>query len=154
MPEPIGLVLSVIAVAVSIVVFVDNRVRDLRAARLARQPALVFTWHASALNWSLQNIGSGPALDVVIAQRLHGIRAHALRRPGRAADGQTLLPRLWIEAFGSDPGLGAHYRSITDEEYWTTTADDRSTISIGAGPSTELGEIEPHWSYGSLPSSD
>jgi len=146
MLDEIGLALSILAVAVSIIVFVDNRIRALSAARLARQPALVFTWDATALLWTLRNIGNGPALDVVIAQRVGGSWSHALRMPELAADGIESVPPRWIEAFGSDPGLGARYRSITNEEYWTTTGNDRSTIAAGPGP--ELPEpIEPHWMY-------
>ena len=136
-----------IAFVVSVIVFVDNRLRALEAARLARVPALVFTWVASPRPaWVLTNIGSGPALDVVIVQRIRGQWTHPLRMPEMAVQDTTFVPEGWM-SWGQDPGLGARYRSITGEQYMTKTGDDWSQHSTGWGdmPATLWEEIEPHW---------
>ena len=137
-----------IALVVSLVVFVDNRVRELRAARLARQPALVFVWDHPTSTWLLRNIGNGPALDVVIAQRIEAIWGHPLRMPEMPVEGTETVPRRWMEKWSANPGLGVRYRSITGEAYSTRTGDDVSEITTGRDILTfGDAEIEPHWLY-------
>jgi len=147
--EIAGAVIAGVALIVSVIVFVDSRVRELRAARLARRPALVFVWNQEKSAWILSNIGSGPALDVVIVQRVGGAWGHPLRMPEMAVGDASIVPRLWSEKWDKNPGLGARYRSMTEEEYTTTTAGDRSKIDSGSGelPSDFGAQIEPHWSY-------
>ena len=67
MPELAPVMISGIALVVSVIVFVDNRLRAQEASRMARVPMLAFTWEPLS-GWTLSNIGSGPALDVVIVQ--------------------------------------------------------------------------------------
>ena len=147
--ETVSVVIAGAALIVSIIVFADSRLRELRAARLARKPALVFVWDKKRLTWVLSNIGSGPALDVVIVQRIKGRWAHPLRMPEMAVQDANTVPRRWYEFWDDNPGLGARYRSITDERYVTKTADDRSEIREGPGdlPLEFDTEIEPHWHY-------
>jgi hypothetical protein len=144
-----SVVIAGVALAVSVIVFVDNRVREVRAARLARRPALVFTWDGPNRVWLLTNIGSGPALDVVIMQHADGRWSHPLRMPEMAVQDSQIVPRLWYEQWHPDPGLGARYRSIGDERYTTRTGDDRSEIREGTGdiPIDPGAQIEPHWQY-------
>jgi hypothetical protein len=127
-------------------VFLESRAREVRAARLVRKPALVFTWDGVQRTWVLSNIGSGPALDVVIVQRVDGQWRHPLRMPEMAVQDANPVPRLWYEQWHTDPGLGARYRSITEEGYTTETGADRSRIREGVAdmpPDLEAG-IEPH----------
>jgi hypothetical protein len=142
-------VIAGIALVVSVIVFVDHRIREVRAARLARRPALVFTWDGPNRVWVLSNIGSGPALDVVILQHVDGRWSHPLRMPEMAVQDAHTVPRLWYEQWDPDPGLGARYRSIGDECYTTRTGDDRSEIREGTGdiPIDLDAPIEPHWKY-------
>jgi hypothetical protein len=144
----VSVVIAGVALGVSVIVFLDNRAREARAARLARKPALVFTWDQSQEVWLLTNIGGGPALDVVIMQRIKGRWVHPLRMPELAADGAHSVPKLWYGRWHHDPGLGARYRSITGEEYATKTGGDYSEIAETWG---ELGRVdsrvEPHWHY-------
>ena len=148
--EVVSAVVAAIALVVSVVVFLENRAREQRAARLARRPALVFTWDGLQQTWKLANIGSGPALDVVIAQRIDGAWDHPLRMPELAVDGSETVPTRWYARWHPDPGLGARYRSITDELYVTRTGGDRSQISDGWDELAlaDDAEIEPHWRYG------
>jgi hypothetical protein len=138
-----------IALVVSVIVFVDNRFRAIVAARLARRPALIFSWDPTMRHWTMSNIGNGPALDVVILQRIDGAWAHPLRMPEMAVQDQGAVPRAWFERWHADPGLGARYRSITGERYMTRTGDDWSqmTTSWADLPPALEEEIEPHWQY-------
>ena len=144
-----SILISAIALVVSIVVFVDNRFRQLQAARLGRRPMLVFVWDHEQQHWSLHSIGLGPALDVVAVQRIQGEWVHPLRVPELAVGGVHVIPRRWIEAWDPDPGLGVRYRSVTGEQYSTQTGDDWSHAYEGWGDfPVELWEdIEPHWRY-------
>lgn len=148
MLDELSVVIAAIALAVSVIVFIDSRFREARAARLARRPALVFSWDGDKLHWTLSNIGSGPALDVVILQRFDGSWQHPLRMPEMAVDAANTVPRRWYEAWHDNPGLGARYRSVTGEEYATMTGDDRSEIVPGWGDlSPGVAPVEPHWRY-------
>lgn len=137
-----------IALVVSVIVFVDNRLRALEASRLARVPMLAFTWDDPRQSWILTNIGNGPALDVVILQRIGGRWVHPLRMREMAVQDSNPVPIGWMR-WDENPGLGARYRSITGEQYMTMTGDDWSQHSPGWGdmPAALWSEIEPHWRY-------
>lgn len=148
MLEIISVIIAGVAIAVSVGVWVDNRRREARAAQLARKPALVFTWDQARLLWMLNNIGSGPALDVVIIQRIEGKWCHPLRMPEMAADHANSVPRRWYEAWHQNPGLGASYRSIAGEDYATNAGNDCSEITEGwRDLRQDSALIEPHWKY-------
>ncbi len=142
-------VFSGVALLVSVVVFYENRRRSIEAAKLQRRPSLVFAWDHEQGHWDLDNIGNGPALDVVIVQRIDGQWALPLRMPELPAGGRGIVPRRWLEQRHDDPGLAARYRSVTAEPYMTETGDDVSTITEGWGtlPAALWGDVEPHWRY-------
>jgi hypothetical protein len=145
----VSVAISAVALAISVIVFYDNRMRQVDAARLGRRPMLVFTWDASPHHaWVLSNIGLGPALDVVAAQRIHGEWRHALRLPELGVGDSTVVPRGWFE-LSAGPDLGVRYRSVTGERYSTRTGDDWSQSAEGWNEfPTELWQhIEPHWLY-------
>jgi hypothetical protein len=148
MLEAASAMIAGIALVVSVIVFVDNRLRALEAARLARVPMLAFTWDDPRQSWILTNIGVGPALDVVILQRIGGRWVHPLRMREMAVHDSNVIPIGWMR-WDDDPGLGARYRSITGEQYMTRTGDDWSQHSPGWGdmPATLWNEIEPHWRF-------
>jgi len=149
MTDAVSVVIAGVALVVSVIVFVDSRIREVRAARLARKPALVFVWNHEQRAWVLSNIGSGPALDVVIAQLAKGAWGHPLRMPEMAVQDANVVPRRWYEGWDDNPGLCASYRSITEEVYTTKTAHDRSQIREGLGsmPANFDAQIEAHWRY-------
>jgi uncharacterized protein YndB with AHSA1/START domain len=144
--DAISATIAGIALAISLVVFFDNRGRETRAARLARRPALVFSWDPETTAWNLQNIGGGPALDVVILQRIEMTWGRPLRMPEMPVDGSQTVPGRWV-AWDTNPGLGARYRSIAGEQYSTITADDASRMADGWGELNVRETAEPHWSY-------
>ena len=92
-----------IALVVSVIVFIDNRLRALEASRLARVPMLAFTYTQSG--WTLTNIGNGPALDVVILQRTGGQWKRPLRMPEMAVQDSNLVPHRWVK-WEENPILG------------------------------------------------
>jgi hypothetical protein len=147
--DVLSLALSGIAVAISVLVFMDTRRRQTNAERLARKPVLVYRWDPTKGMWQATNIGNGPALDVVAVQRFDGRWAHPLRIPKMAAQDVATVPNRWYGAFHPDPGLGVRYRSVTGEKYMTRTGDDWSQVSDGWGdmPAELWDEIEPHWRY-------
>ena len=65
----ISVVISVVALVLSATTFGVNLWVGHRAAVRARQPVLVFVDDPAAGCWTLQNIGNGPALNVIVAQR-------------------------------------------------------------------------------------
>jgi hypothetical protein len=138
-----------LALVVSVIVFVDNRLRAIETARLARRPALAFTWDGVTKRWSLDNIGNGPALDVVIVQSVAGTWSHPIRMPELAADQSMPVSRIWVEEWDENPGLGARYRSITGEQYMTQTGDDWSQMKEGWDdfPPSLWEAVQPHWRY-------
>jgi hypothetical protein len=129
MTEIVSAVVAGIALIISIIVFIDNRIRQLEAARLARRPTLVFAWDHERKNWRLSNIGNGPALDVVVVQRIEGRWTHPLRMPELGVDDTEVVPRRWIEQWHTDPGLAVRYRSVMGEPYLTRAANDWSQTS-------------------------
>lgn len=141
--------ISALAFAVSVIVFLDNRIRQLQAARLGRRPTLVFVWDHPQQHWTLRNIGLGPALDVVALQRIRGNWTHPRRMPELAVGDGEVVPRRWVEAWDPNPGLAVRYRSVTGEPYATRTGDDWSQTSEGwsALPDELWQDIEPHWRY-------
>jgi len=144
----VSIAISAVALVVSVIVFIDNRVRQLAAARLGRRPVLVFVWDAVAQQWLVSNIGLGPALDVVAAQRIDGEWTHALRLAELAVDASTVVPGRWVQ-WRADPGLGVRYRSVTGEPYSTRTGADWSHAAEGWNefPAQLWQAIEPHWQY-------
>jgi hypothetical protein len=144
-----SLAISALALAVSVIVFVDSRLRQLQAARLGRRPTLVFVWDDEQQHWTLSNIGLGPALDVVAIQGIRGDWVHPLRMPELAAGDQAVVPSRWIQSWDPNPGLAVRYRSVTGEPYATRTSEDWSQTSEGWSdfPTELWQEIEPHWLY-------
>jgi len=144
----VSVTISAVALVVSVFVFYDNRVRQLDAARLGRRPMLVFVFDGNAKQWVLSNIGLGPALDVVAAQRIDGEWTRALRLPELAVGDDTVVPGRWVQ-WADNPGLGVRYRSVTGEPYSTRTGDDWSQSAAGWNdfPAQLWQHIEPHWRY-------
>jgi hypothetical protein len=147
----VSVAISAVALAISVIVFYDNRKRQEDAARLGRRPMLIFVWEADAQQWVLRNIGLGPALDVVAAQKVRGEWTSALRLPELAVGGSAVIPHPWV-LWASNPGLGVRYRSVTDEPYSTRTGDDWSQPREGWSefPERLWQDIEPHWRYRDL----
>lgn len=94
--EEIRTVAAVLAVAISVVSLVITRMQARRADRLGRRPVLVVRSDKQRTKWEIENIGKGPAVDVVILKCAAGAWL-ALQLPDLSADGTAALPTRWLK---------------------------------------------------------
>ncbi len=139
----ISVVLSGIALIVSILAFALNYRHIRRASILARKPVLAFEYDGNR-GWVLNNVGSGPALNVVVAQKkVKGEWFNPVRIPPLAKDGEFVLG--WLGHVNTT-GLGATYTDSEDFPYTATCGNDLSRVGEGVlfGPWDEA-QIGRHW---------
>ena len=135
--------LSSVAFVVSTVAFVLNYRHTRRSAALARKPVLVFEYDGN-YGWALRNIGVGPALNVVVAQKRGGGEwFNPVRVPPLAKDGKMVLS--WLGHVNST-GLGATYSDSEQAPFTSTCGNDLSMAFSGTkfGP-WEESRIGRHW---------
>jgi hypothetical protein len=136
-------VLSSTALLVSVVTFALNYRQSQRSALLARKPVLVFEYEGN-IGWTLRNVGAGPALNVVVAQKRGGGEwFKPVRVPPLSKDGKFTLQ--WLNHV-NDTGLGATYTDTEQMSYTSSCGNDLSKTFDGTlfGPWPEP-EIERHW---------
>jgi hypothetical protein len=112
--------LSVIAITISWTISRLN-------ARASIRPVLVFEYPPDE-GWKVKNIGSGPALNVLIAQREHGKWINPVRVPPMSKDGSLTL--TWC-LHDNVRGLGALYEDVDGRKYTTTCGNDLSRVFVG-----------------------
>jgi hypothetical protein len=106
-------------------------------------PVLVFEYDGET-GWKLLNIGSGPALNVIVAQEKKGGEwFNSVRVPPLARDG-TFVP-TWLGHVNTT-GLGATYTDIDGRQYSSTTGNDLTEIHQRHvfGPWNEV-EVGKYW---------
>lgn len=147
MIEDPKLLISSLALLVSIIAatlaFTINR----RNSIVGVKPALVFVYEHKR-GWILQNVGNGPALNVLVAMKEGGIRSkkgnwgHPIRVPPMSSSGEVALH--WV---GHDNihGLGATYQDIWDRYYSTTCGNDLNHIRPGQEFHFLEKEIKASW---------
>jgi hypothetical protein len=136
-------VLSAIAILVSIATFGLSFWFNWRSSISAKRPVLVFVYD-EGVGWLLRNIGGGPALNVIVAQKQAGGEwFNPVRVPPFAKNAEVVLAWLQHE---NTTGLGATYTDYEDRAYTSTCGDDLSRTSPGAlfGPWPEA-TIGRHW---------
>jgi len=102
----ISATLSSTALLVSVVTFALNYRHTRKSAVLTRKPVLVFEYDGEQ-GWLLRNVGAGPALNVIVAQkRVGGEWFNPVRVPPLSKDGKFLLG--WLGHVNTT-GLGATY---------------------------------------------
>jgi hypothetical protein len=127
------------------------------AGRRARMPALIFTYDLKYRQWVLRNVGNGPALDIVVAQRAKDTEKWYMpvRVPPMGQDDQFVV--WWLEST-RDFGLGARYHDMVVGDssalrhvYVTRTGNDVSRIYAGRRsrrvgmPTWPDGNVTRHW---------
>jgi hypothetical protein len=135
--------ISVLALTVSMF-FVAISIWNARRARVrAVQPVLVFQYDSTE-GWLLQNVGNGPAIDVVVAERLPGHQwAHPVRIPPLSRDGRFRL--RWLDHTNVTQ-LGVACSDADGQHYSSVCARDRTTIQRGrCMPTWSDDEIGVHW---------
>jgi hypothetical protein len=115
-------------------------------ARASIRPVLVFEYSSNE-GWKVNNIGSGPALNALVAQKEGGLWINPVRIPAMAKDGS--LPLAWC--LHDDKALGALYEDAEGRKYTSICGNDLSSVSVGHkfGPWGER-EIGRHWAVGKV----
>jgi hypothetical protein len=105
--------------------FAKGRYDQLTSVR----PALVFVYDHDG-GWTVQNVGNGPALNVLIVRRPPGAGEASWEKPVRIPplkrDGA--FPLHW-DPHDNDHALGAVYADMWGRSYTTTCARDLNSIS-------------------------
>lgn len=137
------LLIAIFALMFSLVSFGLSFWHSLRSFRAGIRPVLVIAYDSS-LGWVLRNIGTGPALNIVVAQRnLDGEWFNPVRSPALAAQTQFVLK--WL-GHVNDTGIGASYEDFKGKVYSSTCGDDLSRIFVGRTlPDWAGREIGRHW---------
>jgi hypothetical protein len=141
----VSAILSATALMVSLFTFELNYRFARRAAVLGRKPVLVFEYDGK-VGWVLKNVGAGPALNTVVAQKqVGGDWFNPVRVPPLSKDGQMVL--LWL-GHGNTTGLGATYTDFERNVYTSTCGNDLSQVFEGArfGPWPEA-KVGRHWNH-------
>lgn len=138
-----AIVVSLAAFTFSVVTFGLNYQQSQRGAVLARKPVLVFEYEGDN-GWILRNVGAGPALNVVVAQKhVGGQWFNPVRVPPLSKDGQFVLK--WLDHVNTT-GLGTTYTDTEQLPYTSTCENDLSeTIGgtlFGPWPESMMGK---HW---------
>jgi hypothetical protein len=164
----VALLISVVAVLVS----VGSLVLAYASDRRSQMPVLQFIWQPGAQDlsdtprWWLVNVGTGPAMNVVVASALRSGLGRGLGRetwynpvlvPSIPAGGRLML--TWLNAQrGAGGALGASYTDVHRFFYTTKCGDDVSMFLIGLHlprwPMLKLGgqkAIRTWWGVEDLP---
>ncbi len=136
--------LSLTALFVSVVTFALNYRHTRHTAVLSRKPVLIFEYDGDS-GWILRNVGAGPALNVVVAQkRVGGKWFNPVRVPPLSKDGKFVLQ--WLNHVNTT-GLGATYTDTEQLPYTSTCGNDLSQtfdgVLFGPWPEDQVGR---HWS--------
>jgi len=147
----IPLVVSGCALLLSLIAFIVGERARREAGRLGRMPVLVFEYD-DRRGWLLRNIGNGPALNVVVAQKhvsgpSRGEWFSPVRVPPLSRDAEFLLE--WL-GHDNAHGLGATYDDFLTstagvQTYTTTCGDDLSSVVKGRQFEHDENEIRAHW---------
>jgi hypothetical protein len=140
----VSAVLASTALIVSVLTFALNYRHTRRTTVLARKPVLVFEYEGNR-GWVLRNVGAGPALNVIVAQKPVGESwFNPVRVPPISKDGEFVL--RWLDHVNST-GLGATYTDFEALSYTSTCENDLSAVHSGTlfGPWTES-QVGRHWS--------
>jgi hypothetical protein len=137
-----GEALAGIAILISLIALAVSTSQTWRAAVSGRRPVLVFVYDQSA-GWVVRNIGNGPAMNVIIAQKGEAAPwVKPVRIPPLATNSEFVLAWLDHNVYG----LGATYMDFTGRPYTSTCVNDLSETTAGRafGPWRDS-EIERHW---------
>ena len=139
-------VIAIVSVAIAGASFVINFWIGHRAAVRARKPVLVFVDDPQQGCWVLHNVGNGPALNVLVAQRHRGAWFNPVLGPPLARD--AAVPLTWLGRVNVN-GLGATYSDFEDRFYTSTLGGERSRTYEGNRlPEWPDGEVRRHWQLG------
>ena len=122
-------VIAIVSVAIAGTSFVVNFLIGQRAAVRARKPVLVFVDDPEHQCWVLRNVGNGPALNVLVAQRQSGQWFNPVLAPPLSKD--SAVPLAWLGRVNTT-GLGATYSDFEDRRYTSTLGGEHSRAYEGS----------------------
>jgi hypothetical protein len=114
-------------------------------ARSSIRPVVIFAYDHDK-GWQVSNIGAGPALNIIIAQRQQQGWFNPVRIPPISKDGSFTL--IWC-LHDNVHGLGALYEDADGRRYTSICGNDLSRSfrghSFGPWPEADIGK---HWAGG------
>ena len=138
--------LPIAAVVISVISFLLSFRLNMRSARSDIRLVLAFVYNGES-GWHLRNIGSGPALNVTVAQKNVENKEwfNPVRVPPLEEESRFLLK--WL-GHVNNTGLGVVYEDFQGRTYSSTCGDDLSRIFRGRGeiPKWEEHKIGKYWS--------
>jgi hypothetical protein len=138
-----ALFISAVSVVIALSSLVVNIRLNQRAAVRARKPVLVFVDEPNEGAWVLRNVGNGPALNVLIAQRADGRWFNPVLVPPCGKD--SVFPLRWLGRVNTT-GLGATYADFEGHVYTSTLGGERSRTYEGNHlPNWADEEIRRYW---------
>jgi hypothetical protein len=144
-----ALFISAVSVAVAFSSLVVNFVLNYRASVRARKPVLVFIDDPEQGSWLLRNVGNGPALNVLVAQRARGRWSNPVRVPPFAKDSTFAL--TWLGRTNV-AGLGVSYGDFEGRRYTSTLGGETSRAYEGDRlPRWDDTDIRRHWELSDVP---
>ena len=143
MQEVLKLWLPIVAIVFSVVSFSLSFWQTLQGAQSRIRPVLVFVWDKNG--WNIQNVGSGPAINVVSfrSENTEDWIKPVLLPPLSAGSSHHLhwLGKCNVRA------LAATYTDFESREYTTETWDDKQDFSNGRViQRLDSSPIKPWWS--------
>lgn len=132
---------DLLTLVLSITVLVSSLLTLRVSSRRAVRPMLVFDYTENG--WFLRNIGTGAALNVLVAEVRKGKWDRPRRVPPMPKDGS--LPLTWC-LHVNDAGLGATYQDAYGTKFTTICGNDLNRIRKGhkfGGWSEAV--IKRHW---------
>ncbi len=121
-----SLIVSIIAVTVAFTSFVVTLVLTIRRDHGAIRPVLVFTYRQDG--WHVENLGNGPALDVIFHRVSAESATQTVRLPSLAKGGELLLHFARHDA---KQIFVATYRDADGRPYSSGSRHDVSTSRKG-----------------------
>jgi hypothetical protein len=139
----VATVIAIVSLTIAATSFVVNYWVGHRAAIRARKPVLVFVDDPKRGSWVLQNVGNGPALNVLVAQREFDYWINPVLTPPLAKDAVFALE--WLGRVNTT-GLGATYSDFEDRRYTSTLGGERSrAYEHNRLPDWKDGEVRRYW---------
>jgi hypothetical protein len=135
--------LSVMALVVSVISLVASSLLSMRTLRANIKPVVAVVYDGER-GWIINNVGNGPALNIVVCQQLTGRRwVHPVRVPPMPVQGTFRL--LWLEN-DNVHAIGVGYEDLHGKKYSSICANDLTTVRKGSGfPRWGENEIGRHW---------
>ena len=135
--------IAIVSISIALTSFVVNYRFAQRASVRARKPVLVFVDDPSEGTWVLRNVGNGPALNVLVAQREGGKWFNPVLVPPLGTD--SSFPLSWLGRTNTS-GLGTTYADFEDRRYTSTLGGERShTYERNRLPHWDDTEVKRHW---------